>query len=82
MTILTLVEVTAPRDHNNKQELPMSIRSSFLAVAATAAVTASWLTPASAAAFGPRHFAHTSYHFAYTKPGVSLCKRGIIYVCQ
>jgi hypothetical protein len=63
----------------------MTIRSSILALAAIATLTATSLTPASAAVFGPRHFGRGLHHFAFANrvtPGVNLCRRSIVYVCQ
>jgi hypothetical protein len=61
----------------------MTIRSSLLSFAAIAAITCTSLVPANASVFGPRHFARTPYQFAFAnRPGVGLCKRGIVYVCQ
>jgi hypothetical protein len=62
----------------------MLLRTSMLALA-VAAVAATYLSPADAAVFGPRHVARGLHSFALANrvaPGVSLCKRGIVYVCQ
>jgi hypothetical protein len=63
----------------------MTIRSVLLAFTAIAAVALSSLAPADAAVFGPRHFARGVHHLAFAHrvgPGVSWCRRGIVYVCQ
>jgi hypothetical protein len=62
----------------------MTIRTSILAVAAIATLAAISLTPASAAVFGPRHFARFWHHFEFTRIplGIQSCRRGIVYVCQ
>ena len=62
----------------------MLLRTSMFALA-VAAIAASSLSPANAAVFGPRHFAHGLHSFAFANrvtPGVNWCKRGIVYVCQ
>jgi hypothetical protein len=85
MTILAIIEVIAFRDHWNNQEIPMTIRTSLLALIAIATLAATSLTPANAGGFGPRHFARFSHQFAFVNrvpPGVLPCKRGIVYVCQ
>jgi hypothetical protein len=63
----------------------MSIRSSILALAAIAAVTATSLTPANAWVFGPRHFVRVAHPFWFAHhvgPGVGWCRRGLVYICQ
>jgi hypothetical protein len=63
----------------------MTIRSFLLALAAMAAVAATSSAPATAAVFGPRHFARGIHQFAFANrvaPGVSWCRRGVVYVCQ
>jgi hypothetical protein len=62
----------------------MLLRTSMLALAVVA-VAATALSPANAAVFGPRHFARGLHYFAFANrvpPGVNMCKRGLVYVCQ
>jgi len=62
----------------------MLLRTSMFALA-VAAIAATSLSPANAAVFGTRHFARGLHNFAFANrvtPGVNLCKRGIVYVCQ
>jgi hypothetical protein len=82
MAPVAIVKVIALRDHNNKQETPMRIRSTLLAIAAIAAVATTSFTPANAYEHGHRSFARSKHYFSYVTPGWSFCKRGIVYVCQ
>ena len=62
----------------------MLLRTSMLALAVVA-VAATSLSPADAAVFGPRHFVRGLHYLTLANritPGVNLCKRGIVYVCQ
>jgi hypothetical protein len=82
MALVTIVNVIAFHDHYNKQETPMRIRSTLLAIVAIAAVATTSFTPANAYEHSHRSFARTSHYFSFVKPGVNLCKRGIVYICQ
>jgi hypothetical protein len=87
MALLAIVRVIASRDHDNKQETPMRIRSTLLAIAAIAAIATTSLTPASASGRGHHNWVRTTpYSSSFLNrnvpPGVLPCKRGIIWVCQ
>jgi hypothetical protein len=85
--LFAIVKVIVSRDHDNKQETPMRIRSTLLAIAAIATIATVSLTPASAAARGHHSWVRiTPYSSSFLNrnvpPGVLPCKRGIIWVCQ